>query len=95
MGADDDGSCGDNVAWQFSSSTKTLSIFGTGNMTDFSDSSVQPWESYSQIVTSVVIEEGVTSIGENAFSTFSHLTSVTLPPKCLQLELLLFVIAVV
>jgi adenylate kinase len=43
--ADDNGSCGDNLTWKFTSSDGTLTISGTGNMTNFGDYRYVPWGS--------------------------------------------------
>ena len=40
------GSCGANVTYSYNSSTKTLTISGTGAMDDYSSSSDVPWYSY-------------------------------------------------
>lgn len=75
------GSCGTNVKYSLDTSTRVLSITGTGNMSNFShtfDSSA-PWNSYSSYVKTVTISEGVTSIGDYAFTWCSGLTSINIP----------------
>ena len=67
------GTCGENLTWTLDSDGK-LTISGTGEMTDSPSS---PWGIY--IVKSVEIEEGVTSIGDNAFFFCRELTSVSIP----------------
>ena len=76
--ADASGSCGTNVTYTFVSSTGTLTIQGSGRMTDYYYSSDIPWYSYKNDIKTVIIEEGVTSIGRSAFSGCSGLTSVTI-----------------
>ena len=67
------GTCGDNLTWTLTSDG-TLTISGTGEMTS------SPWrDSYSDVIKSVIIEDGVTSIGDWAFEFCSSLTSVTIP----------------
>ena len=60
----------------------TLTISGTGNMPDFSinvnNRSTAPWDSQRDKIKTVVIKDGVTSIGKYAFYK-SGLTSVTIP----------------
>jgi len=77
--ADDSGSCGDNVTYTFVSSTGTLTIQGSGRMTDYYYSLDIPWYSYKNDIKTVIIEEGVTSVGAWAFYHCSSLTSVTIP----------------
>jgi hypothetical protein len=48
-------------------------------MKDYSSSNYAPWYSYRSSITTVVIEDGVTSIGNWAFIDLSVLTSVTIP----------------
>lgn len=67
------GTCGKNVTWSYSTSSRTLAISGSGEMDDFTS---PPW---STSVRNVKINEGVTSIGNNAFTQMSELTSVTIP----------------
>ena len=74
----DSGTCGDNLTWTLDDEG-TLTISGTGPMYDFSD--YPPWLELD--VRSVVVESGVTSIGECAFETInddlSMLTQISLP----------------
>lgn len=69
------GSCGNNVTYTYNSSTGELIISGTGAMKDYSGTS--PFQGTS--IKSVVIERGVTSVGDYAFYNCSNLASVTLP----------------
>ncbi len=77
--ADDSGSCGTDVTYSYVESTHTLTISGSGAMADYEYSSQLPWRSYANAITTVVIEDGVTSIGNYAFYCCSGLTSVTIP----------------
>ena len=70
------GTTGD-CTWTFDSATGTLTISGSGAMAAYTSSSM-PWAAYKDNITSVVIEDGVTSIGNYAFSNCSCLTTVTI-----------------
>ena len=75
------GTCGDNLTWTLDSNG-TLTISGTGEMYDYGnlfDRTTAPWEKYYSSIKSAVINDGVTSIGEQAFWGCSSLTSVTIP----------------
>ena len=77
--ADDNGSCGDNLTWKFTSSDGTLTISGTGNMTNYDYVSGTPWRIYQDKIKKVLIKDGVTNIGDNAFRYCDALTSIEIP----------------
>lgn len=79
------GTCGDNLTWEYNAGTLTLS--GTGAMYDYDVynsynndfSRAAPWmEHYLNQIQSVVVDEGVTQIGNYAFYQCKLLTSVSL-----------------
>lgn len=63
------GAEGDNVTWEIDVNTGTLLINGTGDMADYEDWFATPWYDYKDFpgFTNVVVGEGVTSVGDNAF----------------------------
>ena len=69
-------SCGENAYWSYSNGTLTIS--GSGEM-NYCTSLYIPWEEYKSEIKSVVIENGITTIGDYAFKYCSGLTSVTIP----------------
>ena len=78
-GAWADGSCGGGLTWTLSSGTLTISKTGegTGAMTN-SDLQNVPWYNERNNITSVVIGDGVTAIGQYAFYYCSNLASLTI-----------------
>ncbi len=77
VSAEDSGTCGDNLTWTYEDGTLTIS--GTGTMASY-DSDDAPWySSYKSSITTVVIKDGVTSIGNYAFFYCTNLTSITIP----------------
>ena len=86
--ADDSGPCGDNVSYVFEEATGTLTISGTGAMQNYSysNSSSAPWDSYKSDIKKLVLNEGVTSIGESAFSYCSGLTSIEISNSVTSIE---------
>ena len=72
------GTCGDNLTWSFDEATGTLTISGEGDMYDFPFDDSEWFDLKSEIV-NVVIEDGVTSIGDSAFELFVNLKSITIP----------------
>ena len=77
--ADASGKCGSNVTYTYVESTGTLTISGTGDMESYASFSKTPWSAYSSSIKKVVINNGVTTIGEMAFFFCTGLTSVTIP----------------
>jgi len=71
------GTCGDALTWTLDEEGN-LTISGTGEMSNYGFNN-RPWEVFLESITSVVIEEGVTSIGNYAFRDCTNLTSITLP----------------
>ena len=71
-----DNSCGENVTWTLADGTLTIS--GTGRMTDYSSNSPAPWADQADQITAVVVEAGVTTVGGSSFKGCTNLTTVTL-----------------
>ncbi|MBR5396022.1 MAG: leucine-rich repeat protein [Bacteroidaceae bacterium] len=81
------GTCGaagneSNVTWTVTDTDnnntyETLTISGTGAMANYNSSdSNQPWKNYKSNITTIIIEDGVTTIGTYAFSGSSALQKV-------------------
>ncbi len=75
-----------NVTWNYNTSTKTITIAGSGPMMYYN--SVQngenwnngaPWRAYAGEVEHVVISDGITYVGSNTFAHCPNISSVTLP----------------
>lgn len=86
----DSGNCGangDNVIWTLDDNG-TLTISGEGDMVDYNHNNYPythaPWEKNENLRT-VIIENGVTSVGDFAFTSCSNITSVTLPDSMTEL----------
>lgn len=75
------GTCGANASWSLSGGTLTIS--GTGSIDDYSysvnDTNKPGWADSASSITSVVVEEGITHIGKQAFYGLSNMTSLSLP----------------
>lgn len=66
-----------NIEWHFKKGVITFT--GSGSMESGFDEDGFTWSALKNDVTSIVISEGITSIGDYAFSGFSKATSLTLP----------------
>lgn len=76
------GPCGEYLTWKFDYTTDTLTISGKGEMlpnTPAQFGYVSPWNNFNDKIKSVIIEEGVTTIMDFAFSDCSALESVIIP----------------
>ena len=75
------GSWGTNLTWTYNPANTTLTISGQGEMASYrSPGGGSPsLYSYTDEITRVVIEEGVTTIASSAFYYWSWLSSVSLP----------------
>ncbi|MBQ7500570.1 MAG: leucine-rich repeat domain-containing protein, partial [Clostridia bacterium] len=82
------GTCGENLTWEYDTETKTLTVSGEGDMEDFflvlyensgGYGNFAGWKDYRGEIEKLVVEEGVTSIGDNSFSNCVKLTEVSLP----------------
>ncbi len=77
----DSGASG-NTEWKFYSDglLEIFAIEGTdGAMPNFTTSAPAPWDAHKTDITSVVVNQGVTAIGNLAFSGYANLKSAALP----------------
>lgn len=73
------GAQGNNLTWTLDDKG-TLTIRGTGEMKNYNSyNSHSGWESQNERIRSIVLEEGLTSIGTNAFIRCKGIDSVTIP----------------
>lgn len=78
----------DTLDWRYDDALGVLTISGEGAMADYSVEYIEenscfegnrPWEDYVYDIQRVIIDEGVTSIGDNAFVGCDVLTDVVIP----------------
>ena len=80
------GTCGKNLTWNLNAETGVLTISGTGAMDNYyygdyyygGGGEVSPWNDFTSVIKTVIINDGVTSIGNYAFVACSSLISVTI-----------------
>ena len=78
------GSCGTNATWSYDTSSKTLTISGTGVTKNYRNTSLgsneqAPWKEYKSAMTTLVVNEGITELGEYSFYNCTALVNVSLP----------------
>ena len=82
--AAESGTCGDNLTWTLSDDG-LLTISGNGPMDNFDYDEIDyyyfalPWGESRRSIKSVVVKDGVTSIGDGAFYDCDALINVTIP----------------
>lgn len=94
--ASSSGTCGPSATWSYNGQTGTLTISGSGAIDGYEKLAVvdgalgrtaaAPWKAYASEIKSIVIEEGITSIGESAFKHLDNLEDLTLPSTLTQVE---------
>ena len=73
------GVCGNNLTWVLDKSTGVITISGTGEMYTYNMLQDIPWRNLRGDIKSIVIENGVTSIGGSAFSDCEEVVSISIP----------------
>ncbi len=85
------GQCGENVYWTFDKDTGLLTISGSGSMYNymynFNNYSCSSPFSLTSIIRIVIIEDGVTRIGDWTFLGCIGLTNITIPDSVTSLGL--------
>lgn len=79
------GDCGDNLRWNYDGATATMTISGTGKMDDYPNYA-PPWVHFRPEIQTLVVEEGVSTLGWSSFYGCSQLTEVYLPESLESLE---------
>lgn len=72
------GTYGENITWNFDEATGTLTFSGSGDMADTPAGEFTPWEkNFRTEVKHIIINDGITNIGMNAFYTIEKLRIFT------------------
>lgn len=76
--AAESGYCGDTLKWRYEDGT--LTITGTGDMTDYSSVDRVPWYQHMKDITEIILPEELTSIGDYAF-WYANIENIEIPSK--------------
>lgn len=71
-----EGALGENVVWNYDEETKTLTVSGTGTTDDYTAETPAEFADYE--IESVVVEDGVTAIGDYALYTTAPYNKISL-----------------
>ena len=69
----------DEITWNYADGVLTVSGNGTISDYNYEESRPAPWEEYNTEITTIIIDEDVTEIGDQAFANMPNLISVQLP----------------
>lgn len=72
------GKCGNILNWSWDEED-TLTISGSGAMNNWTSASSVPWKDYANKIKTVILPNGITSIGNYAFSGCIELSTIELP----------------
>ena len=74
------GTYGENITWNFDEATGTLTFSGSGDMADTPAGEFTPWEkNFRTEVKHIIINDGITNIGMNAFYTIEKAEDIYIP----------------
>ena len=73
-----EGDCGEGVCYSYDPDTRTLRFIGSGAMTDYTASEEAPWAEVNNFIEHVVVESGVSSVGDCALQNLTNLADVSL-----------------
>lgn len=79
------GKCGGGCTWTLDTETGEMRISGRGKMNDYLSVPDTPWTSHRDKITSLVIEEGITGIGDNCFGGFQKIPEIRLPSSVAEI----------
>ena len=83
------GTCGANLTWALDDKG-TLTISGTGEMTNYESRvatpNFAPWYEKRNSIKSIVVADGVTTIGECAFYEMDNLKEITMPESIITIK---------
>lgn len=81
--AEKSGSCGENLTWTLSENTLTIS--GSGDMTDYADGALAPWFGLAGSIQTIHLSEEMTSIGDYAFFGCKNVTNIIIPSSVTEI----------
>lgn len=93
------GTCGEAATWKFETASNTLTISGTGAIANYGTGD-SPWYTHRSKIKTLVVGDGITALGSNAFRGCQAIINASLPAglvsignyafyECRQLEKLI------
>lgn len=79
------GTCGQNLQWSFDASDSTLVVTGRGPMDNYTVNSPAPWKDYFSVIKNIQLPEGLTRIGNRAFSSCNAVRELVIPDSVIAI----------
>ncbi len=79
-----------NISWALDTESGELRLDGSGAMLSYYQPTAVPWYAYREKITSVILPEGITNLGNYAFYDCKNLKSVTIPASVQQIGSMTF-----
>ena len=87
------GSCSETseeCSWEYNTSNSTLIINGNGSMEDYYYFQYPPWEMFKSSILSLIVNDGISYLGNNAFKDCHNLQTISLPKSLKSIGSLVF-----
>ena len=88
--AEQTGKCGANLNWSFDEASGTLTITGSGAMDDYEAVGNPDWQDIRRQVKTLILPDGLTSIGSFAFVRFWMTDPVVIPQSVTRIGMAAF-----
>ena len=75
-----------DFTWDYNKNTATLTLSKDGAIMNFRNQNDVPWFKYHDKIRSIVVEEGVTYLGENLFSNCTDVVELKLPDSLKEIH---------
>lgn len=81
------------VSFEYEAESATLTVKGTGEIADYTEDTIKsrPWNVYKDETKHIVIDDGITAVGDYSFALFKYVQSVTIPLSVTSLGTAAFV----
>lgn len=83
------GACGTNLIYSLDTESGVLEIVGSGKMVTKNTEYI-PWQKYKPLITTIVLPNGLLTIGDYAFQDCINLTSVKIPTSVIAIGMSAF-----
>lgn len=86
----DYGKLGEDIFWTLDDTKRTMNIYGIGRIQDYNSENIPYFN--SELVEKIIMEDGITYIGENAFANLYHIKEIEIPGSVKQIATNAFLI---